>query len=186
MSTVPSVVRDCIARPLSLSPSLPLSRYNALLASCRWPTCLVLDSKVARLAKYQMITTEKWYTPCGSKGPVQSGPDCAVETKIEGLFRRTRAINPKQTTNLVTRPLSPTSHRLSPQTLLPPSAWTPVWSASRGHANPLAAYFPIPRRVPRARSVLEPSLIQFGTFTCSNNLHGNECSTGTQCSTLVS
>ena len=56
--------------------------------------------QVARLAKYQMVTIEKWYTPCGSKGPTQSGPSCAVEAKMETLFKKTRALNPKQTTNM--------------------------------------------------------------------------------------
>ena len=61
----------------------------------------VFSSKeVARLAKYQMVTIEKWYTPCGSKGPTQSGPSCAVETKIERLMSRIRALNPNVTTVL--------------------------------------------------------------------------------------
>jgi hypothetical protein len=40
------------------------------------------------------------YTPCGSKGPTQSGPSCAVESKIEHLFGRIRAVNPNITTIL--------------------------------------------------------------------------------------
>ena len=48
------------------------------------------DTEVAHLAKFQMATIEKWYTPCGSAGPTQSGPDCAVEEKIEHLFSRIR------------------------------------------------------------------------------------------------
>jgi hypothetical protein len=55
------------------------------------------DTEVARLAKYQMATIEKWYTPCGSAGPTQSGPSCGVEGKIEGLFKRIRVLNPNQT-----------------------------------------------------------------------------------------
>ena len=58
------------------------------------------DKEVERLAKFQMLTIEKWYTGCASKGPVQSGPDCAVELKTEHLYSRTRAINPNQTTIL--------------------------------------------------------------------------------------
>ena len=42
-----------------------------------------------------MITTEKWYTPCGSAGPTQAGPSCGVEFKIEALFKQTKALNPK-------------------------------------------------------------------------------------------
>ena len=49
------------------------------------------DAEVARLARYQMATIEKWYTPCGSAGPPhQSGPECAVEHKAEALFARVR------------------------------------------------------------------------------------------------
>ena len=42
-------------------------------------------SEVARLAKYQMYTAEKWYTKCGSAGPTQSGPSCAIESVTEDL-----------------------------------------------------------------------------------------------------
>ena len=58
------------------------------------------ESEIARLAKYQMFTPEKWYTPCGSQGPTQAGPECAIESKTEALFRQIRAINPNQTTIL--------------------------------------------------------------------------------------
>lgn len=58
------------------------------------------DDEVARLAKYQMVTIEKWYTPCASAGPTQSGPDCAVEKKIEHLISRIRSLNPNITANL--------------------------------------------------------------------------------------
>jgi hypothetical protein len=57
-------------------------------------------SEVARLAKYQMYTAEKWYTPCGSKGPTQSGPDCAIESVTEDLYGQIKAINPNVTTIL--------------------------------------------------------------------------------------
>ena len=57
------------------------------------------DDAVAQLAKYyQMVTCEKWYTPCAAKGPAQSGPSCDVEGKMEALFRRVRALNPHTTT----------------------------------------------------------------------------------------
>jgi hypothetical protein len=49
------------------------------------------DAEVKRLAKYQMATIEKWYTPCASQGPMQGTPSCAVESKIEKLFGRIRA-----------------------------------------------------------------------------------------------
>ena len=50
------------------------------------------DKEVARLARYQMVTIEKWYTSCGSAGPPhQSGPSCAAEHKAEKLHGRIRA-----------------------------------------------------------------------------------------------
>lgn len=50
------------------------------------------ETEVSRLARYQMTTIEKWYTPCASaSAPHQSGPECAVEKKIEELFDRIRA-----------------------------------------------------------------------------------------------
>ena len=49
-------------------------------------------AEVLRLARYQMTTIEKWYTPCGSaRAPHQSGPACAVERKAERLFARIKA-----------------------------------------------------------------------------------------------
>eukprot|EP00040_Diaphanoeca_grandis_P003269 m.24433 g.24433 ORF g.24433 m.24433 type:complete len:425 (+) comp14608_c0_seq1:64-1338(+) len=56
------------------------------------------DAEVARLAKFQVLAIEKWYTPCGSQGPTQSGPGCAVEYKMAHLFNQTKAITPNQTT----------------------------------------------------------------------------------------
>jgi len=47
-------------------------------------------TEVARLAKYQMYTAEKWYTPCGSKGPTQAGPGCAIESVTEDLYSQVR------------------------------------------------------------------------------------------------
>jgi hypothetical protein len=52
--------------------------------------------EVSRLAKYQMLTLEKWYTPCASQGPTQSGPACDVEDKMLQLYALTKAISPKQ------------------------------------------------------------------------------------------
>ena len=50
------------------------------------------DAEIDRLARYQMATIEKWYTPCGSAGPPhQSGPECAVERKAERAFGQIRA-----------------------------------------------------------------------------------------------
>ena len=40
------------------------------------------------------------YTPCGSQGPKQAGPSCAVEDKTFGVYAAIKAINPKVTTIL--------------------------------------------------------------------------------------
>lgn len=48
------------------------------------------EDGVAALANYSLVTIEKWYTPCGSQMPSQSGPDCAVEDKCVGVFSRAR------------------------------------------------------------------------------------------------
>lgn len=41
----------------------------------------------------QMVTIEKWYTPCASQGPSQGPPSCAVERKIEHALSRVKAVN---------------------------------------------------------------------------------------------
>lgn len=56
------------------------------------------DAEVERLAKYQVVAVEKWYTPCGAQGPTQAGPSCEVEVKMATLFNRTRVLSPNQTT----------------------------------------------------------------------------------------
>jgi len=56
------------------------------------------DAEVQRLAQYQMLTLEKWYTPCASQGPTQGGPSCDVEDKTLQLYALTKAISPKQIT----------------------------------------------------------------------------------------
>lgn len=47
-----------------------------------------------------MYTAEKWYTPCGSAGPTQSGPSCAIESITEDLYAQIKRINPNITTIL--------------------------------------------------------------------------------------
>ena len=43
-------------------------------------------------ARTDWIICTQWYTPCGSAGPPhQSGPECAVEHKVESLFDRIRS-----------------------------------------------------------------------------------------------
>ena len=49
------------------------------------------DAEVQRLAKYQILTLEKWYTPCASQGPTQGGPACDVEDKTLQLYNLTKA-----------------------------------------------------------------------------------------------
>ena len=34
----------------------------------------------------------RWYTPCASQGPKQSGPECDVEDKIIGLHKQLKAL----------------------------------------------------------------------------------------------
>ena len=50
--------------------------------------------------RYQMITLEKWYTPCGAQGPHQAGPQCHVEAKMATTFKAIKAANPNVTTLL--------------------------------------------------------------------------------------
>jgi hypothetical protein len=52
---------------------------------------------VSALAQYNMVTIEKWYTPCGAQQPVQSGPACAVEDKMFDTFRALKALVPEHT-----------------------------------------------------------------------------------------
>ena len=44
-----------------------------------------------------MVTLEKWYTPCGSQGPTQAGPECDVESKMFTTFKQLRALKPEIT-----------------------------------------------------------------------------------------
>jgi hypothetical protein len=53
---------------------------------------------IEQLAKYNMVTIEKWYTPCGAQGPTQAGPECDVEDKMFDTFHKIKAINPAVTT----------------------------------------------------------------------------------------
>jgi len=46
---------------------------------------------------YQMVTIEKWYTECGSKHPIQSGPWCDVEAAMYTTFNALKTINPNIT-----------------------------------------------------------------------------------------
>ena len=56
------------------------------------------ENDLQALAKMSMVTIEKWYTDCASKGPQQSGPECNVEDKMYTSFRRLKQLNPKLTT----------------------------------------------------------------------------------------
>eukprot|EP01063_Lacrimia_lanifica_P014015 TRINITY_DN2063_c0_g1_i2.p1 TRINITY_DN2063_c0_g1~~TRINITY_DN2063_c0_g1_i2.p1 ORF type:complete len:374 (+),score=174.76 TRINITY_DN2063_c0_g1_i2:60-1181(+) len=54
---------------------------------------------VALMAKYQMVTIEKWYTACAAMRPdrSQGGPACAVEAKVEKVLGEVGALNPNTT-----------------------------------------------------------------------------------------
>lgn len=58
------------------------------------------DDEVKFLGSFQMVTIEKWYTPCGSTGPHQNGPSCGEEYIIEGLFQKIKALGTNTTTIL--------------------------------------------------------------------------------------
>ena len=87
------------APPLPVGPRAPIQPCDPPRPHFSWdriPTsyhgarkdAVFADDEVARLAKYQVMAVEKWYTPCGAQGPTQSGPDCAVETKVKKLLLR--------------------------------------------------------------------------------------------------
>jgi hypothetical protein len=44
-----------------------------------------------------MVTLEKWYTPCGSQGPTQAGPECDVEAAMFKTFSQLRQLSPQMT-----------------------------------------------------------------------------------------
>jgi len=52
---------------------------------------------VKQLSLHQMVTVEKWYTPCASQSPTQGPPSCYVEHKIEHVLGRIKALQPKLT-----------------------------------------------------------------------------------------
>ena len=56
------------------------------------------DAAVQELAKYSMVTIEKWYGECGSKHPIQSGSWCNVEQPMYTTFNAIKAANPNVTT----------------------------------------------------------------------------------------
>jgi hypothetical protein len=51
------------------------------------------EAAVQQLAKYGMVTVEKWDGVCGSTHPVMNGP-CDEETLIIGSLKRVRELNP--------------------------------------------------------------------------------------------
>lgn len=52
------------------------------------------EAAIAQLAKYDMVTIEKWYTLCGAKHPEQGTPECAVEEKFYETFNAIAKLNP--------------------------------------------------------------------------------------------
>jgi len=55
---------------------------------------------IETLAKYSLVTIEKWYTECGSLHPIQAGPECNVEKAMFRTFRDIKKLNPNVTTIL--------------------------------------------------------------------------------------
>jgi hypothetical protein len=51
---------------------------------------LFTNEAISQLSYCQMVTLEKWYTPCASQGPIMSGPSCDVEQKTFGTFSAIR------------------------------------------------------------------------------------------------
>jgi len=76
--------------------TIPLAFHGANIAR------LYNEAEVEQLAKYQMVTLEKWYTPCAFHvhDRNQSGPECNVEEKMYTTFNAIKAQNPKVTTLL--------------------------------------------------------------------------------------
>ena len=61
------------------------------------------QSEIERLAKYQMVTLEKWYTPCAAQGGYgipQAPPSCDSEGKAEAVFQQLKRLSPNLTANL--------------------------------------------------------------------------------------
>ena len=55
------------------------------------------ERDLQRLARFSMVTIEKWYTPCGCRN---ADPSCDVEDKMYRAFRRLKQLNPQITNNL--------------------------------------------------------------------------------------
>jgi hypothetical protein len=55
------------------------------------------ETTVQTLAKYQLVTIEKWYTACGGLHPIQAGPECDVEKAMYHTFNQLKAISPNHT-----------------------------------------------------------------------------------------
>jgi len=79
------------ARPYFSWDTVPLAFHGANR------TGLYNAATVATLAKYQMVTIEKWYTACGGEHPKQAGPECDVEASMYQTFGEIKAINPNTT-----------------------------------------------------------------------------------------
>ena len=98
------------------------------------------DAEVKRLALYQMLTLEKWYTPCASQGPAQGGPACDVENKtlqVGALLSLLGLCSAAHFTRSVTHSLThstPISRAASPLCL----GFSPLLtrSATRQHPRP--------------------------------------------------
>ena len=69
----PPTLIPALPKPYWPTETLPIALHAAN------ETGMYTDVAVAQLAKYAMVTIEKWYTVCGAKHPVQGTPACDVE-----------------------------------------------------------------------------------------------------------
>ena len=86
-------------QPPTLTPQLP----TPFLSTAHLPialhaaneTGMYSQAAVEQMAKYDMVTIEKWYTLCGAKHPTQGTPACNVEAKFYETFNAIHKINPR-------------------------------------------------------------------------------------------
>lgn len=71
--------------------TIPLAHHGANTSGLYTPDA------IAQLSRYQMVTIEKWYTPCASQHPAQGNSSCDVESKMFQTFHRLKALNPNIT-----------------------------------------------------------------------------------------
>jgi hypothetical protein len=166
-TTLTSVVALASTPPLPVGPLAPNQPCDPPTPHFSWdfiPTSyhgarkddVFNRAEVERLAKYQVMAVEKWYTKCGSKGPKMSGPDCDVEGKIEHLFERTRAIAPNQTTVSATRPRLPLKATYLAVLFARPGGWNSLLhTTSSAHGGVWGSFIVCNANITCSDSVLE-------------------------------